>query len=115
MIHKYPKTETVEFIFDHLSDETPHLVGDWDGWSLPGTPMSAEKGKWVARLRLGPGDHQFKYRVGERWYNDFFADHYVDNGLGGDNSVVTVQTQPPKPARRSTGRAPRRSSSSKGH
>jgi Glycogen recognition site of AMP-activated protein kinase len=98
VIVKHPKDGSVEFVFDQASDEAPFVVGDWDRWSLPGTPMVAVGGLWKVTLSLSPGEHQFKYRVGDRWFNDFFADRYVKNGLGGDNSAVVVE--PPKPPRR---------------
>jgi Glycogen recognition site of AMP-activated protein kinase len=98
VIVKHPEDGSVEFVFDQASNEAPFVVGDWDGWALPGAPMVLTGGLWKVTLSLSPGEHQFKYRVGERWFNDFFADRYVDNRLGGDNSVVAVEA-PRRPRR----------------
>jgi len=46
---------------------------------------------WNAAVQLAPGEHQFRYRIGDAWFNDSQADRYVDNGFGSDNSVVIVE------------------------
>ncbi len=83
------------------------MVGSWDGWSLPGIPVvrqQSEAPAWKAVVQLSPGEHQFRFRIGSHWFNDPSADRYVDNGLGGDNSVVIVEEPPKKAGRRSSPR-----------
>jgi hypothetical protein len=97
MILKHRESGTVEFVLDHEGAEVPHVVGSWDDWSLPGIPMARQEGespKWRAIVRLAPGGHQFRYRIGSHWLNDPSADFYVDNGLGGENSALILEEPP---------------------
>ena len=99
MIVKGKKKGITEFVFEVESEETAYLMGSWDGWLFPGTPMIKQEGEprgWRAAMRLSPGEHQFRYRIGNDWFNDSSADRYVDNGLGTDNSVVIVEEAPRK-------------------
>ena len=99
MILKRRATGTVEFVFVRESDEPPHLMGSWDAWQFPGIPMTRDDSRsqtWKAAVQLSPGEHQFRYRIGNDWFNDSSADRYVDNGLGTDNSVVIVEEAPRK-------------------
>ena len=105
MILKHTDRGTVEFVLDRETAETPHLVGSWDDWRLPGVPMVRQPGDapaWKAEVQLSPGEHQFRYRIGDDWSNDPSADRYVDNGLGSHNSVVIVEEVPKKAARPSS-------------
>jgi 1,4-alpha-glucan branching enzyme len=67
-----------------------YLVGDFNGWSESATPMSQTRNGWETTLSL-PRGHSYEYRYlvdGTTWLNDWNADHYVPNDLGGDNSVI---------------------------
>ena len=93
MITKHPETGTVEFVLEMDTAEAPHLMGSWDGWAGAGIAMVRDAdgaGAWRVALRLPPGEHQFRYRVGDRWFNDADAERDVNNGMGGENAVVTV-------------------------
>jgi hypothetical protein len=111
MIRKHRKTGTVEFLLDGGGTETPYLMGSWDGWQPPGIPMVRQPGEapsWKTEVQLAPGEHQFRYRIGDDWFNDSSADRSVENGMGGKNSVVIVEESPKKAGRRSTPRMHRR-------
>ncbi|HYV41816.1 MAG TPA: hypothetical protein VEO02_08525 [Thermoanaerobaculia bacterium] len=104
MILKHKESGTVEFASPL---RPPTWWGSWDGWSLPGIPVvrqQSEAPAWKAVVQLSPGEHQFRFRIGSHWFNDPSADRYVDNGLGGDNSVVIVEEPPKKAGRRSSPR-----------
>ena len=99
MILKHRRSRTIEFVFVQESGETPYLMGSWDAWRFPGILMAKQEGEsqtWKAAVQLSPGEHQFRYRIGNEWFNDPSADRYVDNGLGTDNSVVIVEEGPRK-------------------
>ena len=105
MILKHTTDRTVEFVFVRESEEPPYLMGSWDAWQFPGIPMTRDDSRsqtWRAAVQLATGEHQFRYRIGNDWFNDSRADRYVDNGLGADNSVVVVDEAPRK--RRPEGR-----------
>jgi len=76
--------------------ETVYLVGEFNDWDRTATPMKLGKGgAFRLTLELEPGrEYQFRYLVnGEHWCNDWHADAYVPNELGGDNCVVATPTQ----------------------
>ena len=54
--------------------------------------MTADDDGFVARVLLEPGrQYRFRYLLdGERWENDWSADDYVDNELGGTDSVLDL-------------------------
>jgi hypothetical protein len=96
---------TVEFLLDRDAADTPYLMGSWDGWQRPGIPMVRQPGEtptWMTEVELPPGEHQFRYRVGDDWFNDPSADRTVENGMGGWNSVVVVEDAPKGAGRRSS-------------
>ena len=75
------------------SAQTVHVVGDFNGWDKSATPMKKQKNRsFAASVPLERNrEYQFRYLLnGESWENDWKADRYVDNGQGGDNSVVVV-------------------------
>ena len=99
MIRKHRESGTVEFVLDRDGAEIPHLMGSWDGWQRPGIPMVREPDEtqaWKTEVALSPGEHQFRYRIGNEWFNDPSADQIIDNGMGGENSVVVVDESPNK-------------------
>ena len=105
MIRKHRETGTVEFELDRDGSEVPHVMGSWDGWQRPGIPMVREAGEtstWKTEVPLPPGEHQFRYRIGDDWFSDPAADRTVENGMGGRNSVVVVEEAPKGAGRRST-------------
>jgi hypothetical protein len=55
-----------------------------------------------SEVELTPGEHQFRYRVGDDWFNDSSADYIIDNGMGGRNSVVVVGETPKRAGPRSS-------------
>ena len=106
MIRKLRKSGTVEFLLDRDTAEIPHLMGNWDSWHFPGIPMVRQRGKartWKTEVQLAPGEHQFRYRIGDDWFNEPLADRFVPNGMGGENSVVIVE-EPKGAGRRSSPR-----------
>lgn len=67
------------------------LSGEFNGWSPE--PMSrTDGGGFATTVRLpAPGRFRFRYLIDDdQWINDWEADDYVPNGLGGDDSVVTT-------------------------
>lgn len=71
-----------------------NLVGDFNSWSLDGTPMKRLKsGDFKLELNLDAGQsYQYRYLIdGEVWENDWAADDYVSvPALAVENSVVQL-------------------------
>ena len=111
MIRKHRDRGTIEFELDRDGAEIPHLMGSWNGWQRPGIPMVREPDEtrtWKTEVELPPGEHQFRYRIGDDWFNDSSADRTVENGMGGKNSVVVVEETPGGAGHRSSPTRPRR-------
>jgi hypothetical protein len=76
-----------------VSATSVSVVGDFNDWSPQQNPLAlASDGTFVTYLPLSAGRRwRFRYLLdGERWENDWAADAYVPNGLGGDDSVVDL-------------------------
>lgn len=69
------------------------IVGDFNNWSINEAPMKKLKnGDFTITLSL-PCDREYRFRYlinGNRWENDWFADKYLPNCYGCDDSVVVV-------------------------
>jgi hypothetical protein len=69
------------------------IVGDFNNWDITASPMKRVKnGDFQITLELTSGmEYRFRYLVdGSLWENDWFADKYVPNAFGSDDSVVVV-------------------------
>lgn len=65
---------SVEFRFLRPGARNVLLMGEFNHWGKPGTPMSpTDRGWWHCRLRLDPGSYQFKYWADGSWYTDYAA------------------------------------------
>lgn len=67
------------------------VVGDFNDWDITRTQMIKRmSGDFSAFLDLDCGrEYKFKYLIdGCRWENDWYADKYVPNSFGADDSVV---------------------------
>lgn len=71
-----------------------HLVGDFNHWDTHATPLHLDEDSWSVTLELEAGKtYQYRYLINDtEWCNDWRADSYVPNDLGGDNSVVVTFT-----------------------
>ena len=69
------------------------VVGDFNNWNITQTPMKRLKsGDFTLTLEL-PCNREFNFRYlidTKRWENDWFADKYIPNEFGEENSVVVV-------------------------
>ena len=74
---------------------TPHVTGDFNGWSLPGTSLTqTDDGTWSTTLSLPSGEYAYRIRIVDgderRWLSlPSYADT-ADDAFGGTNGVCTV-------------------------
>lgn len=74
---------------------TPHLTGDFNGWSLPGIPMTRNgDNTWTTALSVSSGEYAYRIRIVDdserRWLSlPSYAETAEDN-FGGTNGVCTV-------------------------
>lgn len=89
-----PVVEVTFQVPDQLVEQTEAskvcLVGDFNDWDESANPMRKFKGVWKTTLKLEQGrEYQYRFLInGSEWHNDWDADKYVPNNVGGDNSVV---------------------------
>jgi len=69
-----------------------YLAGTFNNWSPTATAMSDEDGDGIyeIRLKLEPGNYQYKFVVDGQWYEDPYSVDYAPDGYGGKNSVLVV-------------------------
>ncbi len=74
------------------------LAGTFNDWNVGKTPMSGpdDAGEYTATLLLQEGDYQYKFVADGAWTTDrAHADDYLDDGFGGQNSVIRVDARFP--------------------
>ena len=70
------------------------IVGDFNNWSINENKMEKLKnGDFKLTLSLPCNrEYQFRYLIdADRWENDWFADKYIPNAYGSDDSVVVIE------------------------
>jgi hypothetical protein len=89
-------TEMVEvhFFLSAPDARTVHLAGDFNNWSSTGYEMrkNPENGTWEISVRL-PRDKIYAYNFildDERWIADPASDVQVDDGYGGQASLLSL-------------------------
>ena len=69
-----------------------YLAGDFNSWDPRAKRMTkAKDGTFRARVKLAPGNHEYKFIVDGRWLNDPASDGQVDNPFGTSNSLLHVE------------------------
>jgi hypothetical protein len=86
--------DTVFVRFELIAPEAHQvtLAGSFNGWRTEGAPLTREDGGiWTVTLPLSVGEHRYQFVVdGDRWMPDPKADAQVEDGFGGQNSVIVV-------------------------
>ena len=71
-----------------------NLVGDFNDWDTRSLPMQRDPDglSWSLAVRLLAGKTvQFRYLIdGKTWQNDWYADDFVPNAFGSENSVLIL-------------------------
>ena len=73
----------------------PHVTGDFNGWSLPGTPLTqTDDGTWTTTLSVPSGEYAYRIRVVDgderRWLPLPSYAETADDAFGGTNGVCTA-------------------------
>lgn len=74
------------------------LAGTFNDWNVGKAPLGGPDaaGEYTATLLLQEGEYQYKFVADGNWTTDtVHADSYVDDGFGGKNSVVRVDSRFP--------------------
>jgi hypothetical protein len=79
------------FRYQGSADEV-WLVGSMTGWQP--VPLSRDGGRWVLRLPLAPGRHEYRLEVREKGVTRVEwppGAERVDDGFGGENAILRVE------------------------
>ena len=82
----------VEFFTPGAADEKVMLAGSFNDWEPEHTVMEYDsaRGGHVVRLKLAPGEYEYKFVRGEEWFQDDGNPNFASNDFGTLNSVVKV-------------------------
>jgi 1,4-alpha-glucan branching enzyme len=88
----------VRFTFASTAAQTVSVAGDFNAWSPTANPLRRQGtgDVWTTVLALPPGEHLFVFVVdGKQWIVPPLAEHYLDDGFGSKNGVVSVRSGEP--------------------
>ena len=83
--------KAVKFTVHADKGKAVYVAGDFNGWDPTAKKMSFRKGVFVARMKLTPGEHQYKFVIDGTWCVDPENVNAVRNDQGTFNSVITVK------------------------
>jgi len=83
---------TVKFAVRAEPGKAVFIAGDFNGWDPWANKMSYKesKGVYVAKLRLTPGSHQYRFIIDGTWCADPENVLAVANDFGSFNSLIDV-------------------------
>lgn len=85
--------EEVLFQFSRDGVQDVRLVGTFNSWEPAGMPMRrGPDGIWRTKIRLGPGEHQYRFLADGVWHEDPQNERAVYNDHGSRNSLIKVGT-----------------------
>lgn len=92
MVIKKSKSNEVTFAFtENPNAKKVFIAGDFNGWDVRSRRMVKVKdGSFRARIKLEPGEYEYKYIVDGQWHADADANVQRSNPFGTVNSVVRV-------------------------
>lgn len=75
------------------------IAGDFNDWSIDANPMERDpRGGFEVTLELPVGRHyEYRFWIDDaEWENDWYADAYVPNEYGGNNSRMDLTEGSPR-------------------
>ncbi|OVE75894.1 hypothetical protein BVX97_03285 [bacterium E08(2017)] len=66
------------------------IAGSFNDWNTESHKMSFRAGKYSIKVKLGKGQHQYKFIVDGEWHTDPDCEAWVHNDLGSVNSVIVI-------------------------
>ena len=83
---------SVEFIFHSSEAKKVHLVGQFNNWDTHSIAMRKwNEREWRTTLQLNPGRYEYKYLIDGAWAENVPGTEKVQNSLGTNNLVISVQ------------------------
>ena len=72
---------------DFKNAKKVYLSGNFNDWSLYGTPLNLTDSGWVVQINLEPGKYFYKFIVDGKWIEDSYNDLKEEDGHDGYNST----------------------------
>ena len=66
------------------------VAGDFNGWDATRDRLVRQSGRFSRRMKLSPGEHQYRFVIDGQWHSDPKAGAEVPNEFGASNSVIRV-------------------------
>jgi len=87
-----PDTVYVRFELAAPQARSVSVAGSFNGWQVGALPLvRVADGLWATTVALPVGEHRYEFVIdGTRWVPDPTAHAQVDDGFGGQNSVIVV-------------------------
>jgi len=83
--------QEVEFTFPAPEARKVCIAGKFNAWDTSSTPMKKGKdGTWRIKLKLPPGEYEYKYFVDGAWVSDLKCPELAPNPFGTNNCVISV-------------------------
>ena len=74
--------------------DTVYVVGDWNNWNAGADPLFDEDsdGVWETEIKLEPGrEYRYQFYIDDsRWVADPKTPLKIDDGFGGENSILKI-------------------------
>ena len=88
----YPEKRPVTFSYQPLigGKHEVFLSGDFNNWSESGLLMEENNGIYEKTIFLKDGQYSYKFIVDGHWLLDQNADKFIEDGFGGQNSIIFV-------------------------
>ena len=88
-----PTAQIVRLVVPAATAKRVDVVGDFTGWKERIALTPAESGMWVGELKVPPGRYKYMIVVDDAALQpDPAAKEEVDDGFGGKNSVLDVDS-----------------------
>jgi len=79
------------YLAGHEDAQNVIVSGTFNHWDERDFRMKRVDGAWQLRVKLPPGDHQYRFIVDGNWMEDPANSNKVENEFGEHNSVVSKQ------------------------
>lgn len=84
-------THEVEFTYRAPEARKICIAGKFNAWNTSSTPLKKGRdGTWRIKLKLSPGQYEYKYFVDGAWASDQSCAELVPNPFGTNNCVISV-------------------------
>lgn len=87
---KAPTEKKATFILKDDGYQDVKIKGEMNGWNPNESSLKLSKGSWIIDFDLAPGNYQYKFVADGKEINDPINRNKVSNGLGGFNSLFTI-------------------------